>query len=189
MNTPEIILILRARTRSEHEALETTVGLDARIADPERRRALVAGFQGLHADAEPVLEPWLGALAGLDFSGRRRLDRIEEDLKTLGGTTIPSRERPRVSSLGHALGLFYVLEGSSLGGRVIHRQLSDKHMNLRGLSFFDPYGDQTGARWRAFTEILDREHLAGRADSDDVVAGALDGFRLARLWLTEDGDP
>ena len=185
MKQPEIILILRGATGAEHLALEGAVNLEARLSDPERRRALVAGFYGFHADAEHSLAPWLEAIEGLDFAARRRLPRIGADLLALGGKPAPSRERPTVSSLGYALGLFYVLEGSSLGGRVIHKQLSDTDVDQRGLSFFDPYGDQTGAQWRTFIEVLGREHAAGRADAEEIVAGAMDGFRLARMWLTE----
>ena len=39
MKQPEIILILRGATGAEHLALEGAVNLEARLSDPERRRA------------------------------------------------------------------------------------------------------------------------------------------------------
>ena len=85
MSQPQIIAALREATGEAHKALETDIDLFGRVADPERRRDLVARFHRLHASVEPAVEPWLGDMPGLEFGRRRRAEGIARDLAELGG--------------------------------------------------------------------------------------------------------
>lgn len=158
----------------------------ARIATPDGRRALVERFHGLHTETEAALEPWLAELPGLDFEARRRAPRLARDLQVLGGQAPAAPADPIVvGGVGEALGRMYVLEGSTLGGRVIRRSLEAQGDGMAGLGFLDPYGDQVGERWRSFLAVIDGQACSA-ADTEAMVAGALAGFRHAELWLCED---
>jgi len=159
----------------------------AQVARPDARRALVEGFHTLHAEAEAALAPWLQDLDGLEFDARRRSHQLARDLVAVAGQARPAPEAPPVvASLGEALGRMYVLEGSTLGGRVIRKAVEGRGEGMTGLSFLDPYGDQVGARWRAFLAVLDR-HARAPADLDAMVLGARAGFRRAEYLLC--GEP
>jgi heme oxygenase len=59
--------------------------------------------------------------------------------------------------LSECLGGLYVLEGATLGGRVIARHLR-RHLpgGLDSARFLDFHGDMASAAWKAFTGALDR---------------------------------
>ena len=85
-------------------------------------------FWGFHAVWEPAIGPH-ATLKGL-MAGRYRLDLIAADLSALGLLRSEIDALPLcrdaaglAGSLEHALGSLYVLEGSTLGGRIITRAL------------------------------------------------------------------
>ena len=113
------------------------------------------------------------------------LASIRRIISDEGGSAAPQpaaapEAPPPVGSLGEALGLLYVLEGSTLGGKVIRRQVEASGGDMAGLTFLDPYGAQAGERWRSFLAVLDR---AAGAEPEGAVAGARAGFRHAELRL------
>ena len=69
-----------------------------------------------------------------------------------------------VASAATALGAMYVLEGSTLGGRVIERHcagplgVSPTH----GGAFYHGYGARTGALWQAFGAVLESHDTDAR---------------------------
>lgn len=180
----DVLSRLRAATGEAHERLERRLNILEQIATFPARRELVARFHGLHAGAEAVLAPWLADLPDLDFDGRRRSRQLAADLAALGGAAPPACPAPPPRSRAEALGILYVLEGSTLGAKVIRRAVVANGQDMSGLSFLDPYGAQSGARWRSFLAILARE-----APSDDepamaaAASGGVLGFRCAEAWL------
>jgi heme oxygenase len=174
---------LREATQVDHRRVETRIDILARIATTAGRRGLVERFHGLHAETEAALAPWLADLPGLEFDARRRSVQLAADLVALGGDP-PSRPAhpTAVAGVSEALGRMYVLEGATLGGRVIRKAVAARGDGMRGLSFLDPYGDQVGERWRAFLAVLDRQ-AGAPADLEAMIGGAVAGFRLAELHL------
>jgi heme oxygenase len=92
---------------------------------------------------------------------------------------------PDIRTRAEALGAFYVLEGSSLGGRVILKELKSRGASLTGLGFLDPYGPDTGQRWRSFLVILERE-LNSCEQKADAVKGAMNTFAFANACLRKE---
>jgi heme oxygenase (biliverdin-IX-beta and delta-forming) len=90
-----------------------------------------------------------------------------------------------IHTRAEALGALYVLEGSSLGGRVILKELKRRGASLAGLGFLDPYGADTGKRWRSFLIILERE-LTSCEQKADAVKGALNTFAFANACLRKE---
>jgi heme oxygenase len=176
---------LRAATAADHQRLEARLAVQERVADAAARAGLVVRYWRFHARAEAALAPWLGGMQGLDFEARLRTPLLRRDLADLGlEPPDDGDEGPAVESLGAALGVMYVLEGSALGGRVIRRELAQRGQDFVGLGFLDPYGPETGRRWRSFLEVLAREaREMGQARA--VVGGARAGFRHAEQVLCE----
>jgi heme oxygenase len=169
---------LRDATRAAHEELEGRIGILDRLSNAAERRVLVEGFHRFHLDIESAAAPWLRGLAGLEFEARRRTPHLERDLAHYGRRPPAAHGELAVSGVPEALGLMYVAEGSTLGGRVIRRHVEAGGGDMRGLSFLDPYGDQAGPRWRAFLTVL--EAMARTPfEIEAAVAGALAGFRHA----------
>ena len=95
---------------------------------------------------------------------------------------------PVIDSLAAALGCMYVLEGSSLGGRIITRHVRAKLgiTEETGGRFFHGYGEQTGEMWRAFRASVSAcpVTLAAR---ETMVEAAIATFRLLRRWCEREG--
>jgi heme oxygenase len=185
---PDIVSRLRAATGEAHARLDARLNIVDELSRPEGRRRLVARFFGLHAGAEPALAPLLSPIDGLDFEGRDRSPLLERDIAVLGldreRVPVCPVEPPRTEA--EALGFFYVLEGSTLGGRIIRREMETRGVAGDGLSFLDPYGSDTGARWRAFLDVLRARVPAGDdARAAAVVRGGVAGFVRAETWLCE----
>ena len=82
-----------------------------------------------------------------------------------------------------AAGGAYVLEGSTLGGRVISRHVQKLFGPDVPRAFLECYGAATGEKWQSFRAALTR--LAGSREAEDrIIAGAQETFRSFTRWLT-----
>lgn len=183
--TSAVLQALRAATHHLHEALDLRLDLPDRLIDLSARRAIVRRFEGFQGGLEAALGDHLDRVSDLQLGRRRRAHRFAGDLAVLGRPDLapaPVCPIPHATSKGEALGLLYVGEGSTLGGKAITKALAARGASLRGLGFLDPYGDDTGSMWRGFLAVLERE---AAARPDRIVAGAVMGFTHAIAWLCE----
>lgn len=191
LSSPAVSVSLHARLREAtaqaHAQLESLLGLLDSPMSYARFVAVLMRFHGFHRIWEPALAH---ALGDAQFTvPRRRLLLIEHDLRALDIDDLDIEVLPVVPeaaqlcrTLDAALGSLYVMEGSTLGGRVITRRLLEDAdwCPEEGLLYFHPYGDLTGERWRQTLALLDsvppERHEA-------VVEGALETFALLLQWL------
>lgn len=184
MSEATLHLRLRAATAPAHEALERDLDWKARVASLVGYRDLLARLHGFHSAWEPAIG---AALAdGAFFEPRRRLGALRQDLAFLGlsAERIDGLARARPIALDRAaaaMGALYVLEGSTLGGRVIGRHIAATHgLTGEGLAYYSGHGARTGAMWMAFRDRLD----SYGADGEAVVMAANETFDAMRVWLT-----
>lgn len=133
-----------------------------------------------------ALEGW--AAQGIDFEARRRVPALEADLRALDiAGSGPDRDcicLPPTRSMAEGFGCMYVLEGSTLGARVISRQLNASLGITPGSGgrFFHAHGDRTGEMWQVFGAALTR--FAASCDAHErIVAAALATFGALRSWF------
>ena len=176
--TSPILDHLRSATRDLHDGLERRLDVFARVADPVQRRQMVGRFLAFYRPAEAALSRVLIAEPGLDFDARRKVPALERDMAALKAA--PPADAPLALPAGRseALGFLYVLEGSTLGGRVIDKQLRVRGLSSEGLSFFQGYGEATGARWKAFCAVLERAD-----DKAAAARGARSAFAQMEAWM------
>ncbi len=157
---------LRSATREAHQQLETQLDVVNRLrCGPERQR-LIVGYQTLYSGAAKLLNSWV------DSGG-----------SCPGSIAADALPRVDIHSRAEALGFRYVIEGSTLGGRVILRQLEALGIDTTGLGFLDPHGSRTGEVWRSFVAVLEGELTALPGALDEAVSGAVKGFAYARACL------
>lgn len=180
----DVLEALRRATSPHHQRLDSGLGLPEALAAPDRRRRIVGRFYGWQAGVERALGESLDGVTGLDLETRRRARRFAPDLAALDidRASLPLCPVPSAQSLGEALGLLYVAEGSTLGGKVIGKALQSGGHDLEGLGFLDPYGTRTGEMWRGFLGVLEREARSERVRAE-AVRGAVMGFQQAERWL------
>jgi heme oxygenase (biliverdin-IX-beta and delta-forming) len=177
---------VREVTRAAHDDLDQTLEIIDRLSAMDQRVGLLAGYHFLHRQTEAQVARFLYGIAGLDFLARRRSALIAEGIRALGQSVSPDRPANLpIRTRAQALGAFYVLEGSSLGGRVILKELRRRNVSLAGLGFLDPYGSRTSQRWKSLLAIFEREIGSGE-EIADAVKGALSTFAFAKLCLCKE---
>jgi len=176
---------LRAVTRSAHDKLEGTLGLLDERLDLEAYRKVIERFYGFWCNWEPQVAALFQDAAFLD--PRRRMHLLRADLAALGLSghavaMLPLCPLPVLRNGVEALGSLYVMEGSTLGGRVIERNVERRlGFNGRGgCSYFAGYGTHTGSMWRLFLARLDQ---VPAADAEQVAGGAAATFERLAWWL------
>lgn len=180
---PTLAERLRSETDSAHRSLEAAIGFDLHSPSVDRALGMLRGFYSVLRDLEPAML----TLAPAALADRGKLALLRSDLRQLGMTADEIDRlaspadvwKPRTSA--DAFGALYVMEGSTLGGKVIVkalRRLPD--WPLGEPCYFDPYGTETGMRWNAFKEYLNKVAVF---DGDAVVDSALQTFALLEHWM------
>ncbi len=180
---------LRQETAGAHAAVERAFDWQGRLSTIAGYHGTLAALYGFHAAWEPY------AAAVLDdpafFDPRRRAGLLADDLRHLGGTT-EGLERPALPTLATpaaALGSMYVVEGSTLGGRLIARHVAAT-LALRpggGLSYHTGHGAGSGAMWRAFCARLNASLPPGSGTETEAVAAAVATFACLGRCLAGPG--
>ena len=154
-------------------------------ADVDDYVRYLRAMYGYHAPIETALLAY-APLAAVHFDAPARCVKaawMREDLHALGDRDEPSlcAHVPQPSTLARALGIAYVLEGSTLGGRFI---LAKRPPALAAVParYLEGYGKDTGARWRAFGDIVARE-IRTPLDEASAVNAARETFSLLISWL------
>ncbi len=183
---------LRTATGPAHQALEDSLDWRARVATLPGYRTLLARLHGFHAAWEPVIGAELADDAFL--APRRRLALLAADLQHLGLSpdavaalplpVLSDRERPVLRGPAAATGALYVLEGSTLGGKVIGRHIADLHgLSGAGLAYYRAHGPAAGSMWAALRARL--EIFADDPAAEAVLTGAaVATFAAMRTWLS-----
>jgi heme oxygenase len=149
---------IRQRTAATHAALEKTPLMRAFAADslsiPVYCNYLSLQWR-LHAPLETALARWLPTeWVSLRL---RKCDWLQQDLQAMGARPADALAAPcEIESWTQALGVLYVLEGSTLGLQVVRKQLQHKHPTLQLAGrFMLGYGPETGRHWREFLAQLE----------------------------------
>ena len=177
------IKLLRAQTAASHNALEahpfSKSITDPGISLPEYIRYLQL-MQQVVVGMESLLDPLLGEIIP-DVELRRKACWLSGDLQHFGGVTnpFPAFRLSCVNrSIPSALGSYYVLEGSTLGGRVILRNIVPA-LGLsrnKGARYFDGYGPATGVMWQQFMQIIS-EYSISHDIQNEVITAATQAFQ------------
>jgi heme oxygenase len=114
---------------------------------------------------------------------RRKTPLLEHDLAIVAplvelDTYALCDELPAIAAVPRALGCLYVVEGSTLGGRVILRGLGDRFMGARW--FLEAYGEETQRMWQELLAALEKRDAS---EEREIVEGAADTFCAFERWL------
>ncbi|MFT4521214.1 MAG: heme oxygenase [Bacteroidia bacterium] len=113
----------------------------------------------------------------MNLQARRKSTWLVNDLKALGldVSKLPVFTIASVSSYAAFLGRMYVIEGSTMGGAVISKQLAlNEHLTGYNFQFYGAYGPELLPMWRSFLAHLDA--IATEDDSDETIAAAKESF-------------
>ena len=151
---------LREDTAALHAQLEEFMDPDARFATRASYIGLLHLLQPFYLKCETMLGalPW--QQLGFDFESRRKEPLLVADLAALGESVKGDKtdsHGPICIDLASGFGTMYVLEGATLGGRILRKTLKVK-LDIdadHGGSFYNGYGDLTQQRWKDFGAAAD----------------------------------
>lgn len=127
----------------------------------------------------------------IQMPNRRKLPLLRNDLSALGENLDSLQQLdccdslPELNTVAEGLGCLYVLEGSTLGGQFISRQLKNvlRINDGLGLQFFNSYGEHTARNWANFLKLLER-HCERHETAEVVVRSACQTFASIDQWLS-----
>lgn len=181
---------LKAQTRPHHDRAEASPAMQA-VVSPRLTRAAyrdhLARLLAFYGPTEAALADVDGLADVLPDLAERlvKTEWLRDDLDRLGGGVEVPEARAPAWTVPEALGVLYVVEGSTLGGRIIARELA-RSVGVTpddGGRFYASYRDDRGARWTAFKSALDAYGEAHPEASDDAVRAASDTFDVLRTWM------
>ncbi|GGM97744.1 heme oxygenase [Dyadobacter beijingensis] len=187
---------LRQETAESHQKLEDNP-LSRAILSPsvsiEDYQTYLTALFGVTIACEDQLFPAISPVI-TDLAGRYKSRLIIDDLLATGFSEADVDALPvyrfEFSSVGEALGAMYVLEGSTLGGKILYKHIHEV-LGLtpeNGASYFWGYGAQTGNLWKSFISSLTQ--FAGQTEKrEEVIASAKKTFTIIDNWLSQTGKP
>ena len=187
-DSPAILPRLRLETRPFHDGVEANTfnqALTAGTVTAAQTARFLARMYGFVQPYEAALQRHAAAFGPeWQLEQRYRAPLILDDLVRLGHPAAPPLcpALPPLDTRAQLLGAMYVLEGSTLGGQVIARQLAAA--GIEGRSFFAGRAERTGPLWKQFGQLL--EAAAASEDADAVVASAILTFQTLAAWLIQE---
>lgn len=153
---------LRQETAESHQKLEANE-LSQAILSPSvtiaEYQVYLRALWGVTSSCERQIFPAISHVIP-DLEKRHKADLIIADLITTGVPLQTVDAMPahqfEFASTAEALGIMYVLEGSTLGGRILYKHMHDM-LGLtpeNGAAYFWGYGQETGNLWKTFISSL-----------------------------------
>jgi len=193
ISTPSFLENLRHKTSQSHVSLED-LPISKSIMNPvvtnDEYTLYLDLMQDVVKDAEENIFP-LTANIITDLADRNKNQLLVNDFKALGYTKRNTDVKPLSAGIENltpafALGIFYVLEGSTLGGRVIYKNINTVlgHDLENGASYFGGYGGQTGSQWKTFLGMM-TQYEEQNNNADEIIAGADYCFNAISKYFIE----
>lgn len=164
-DTPDFRQSLKIATQPLHDALEKSPlaqSLASGTVKLSAYKTYLSKLYTLHAYCESQIAAFAEwGNYGIDPDQRRRLPMLIDDLKALGidPSNLPSSfDWNRRWDFPTAVGVMYVLEGSTMGGMFLAQrlQLLIGHDGQPATRYFRGYGDQTMPLWSEYCRFLNR---------------------------------
>ncbi len=186
----DVMVMLRKDTADAHQSMEDTPVMRSLLAGTLSRSGYMALLEDIYSLASPLeaaamAHPLWTRATNFDFRRRLKSQRLLQDIAFLQGASpedleiVPRTVRlPNVGSDARLLGALYVIEGASLGGRVILKQLTDLYGYTAEAAacFYAGYGHDTGQRWREWCAFVEDYSRDRKLDTQEMLSAALETF-------------
>lgn len=183
MSPSPILQALRLETRPAHDQLEQNTFNQQLTAGTITEAATAHFLAKMYGFLAPYETRLRAQNLGPEWEPvtRQRAHLILEDLQKPAAALEICPDMPPLATWPQLLGAMYVVEGSTLGGQVISRQLAKANIALR--SYFSGYGERTGPLWKVFCHLLAQE--ATPENEAEIVNSARLTFQKLDAWLNQ----
>ncbi|WP_051197540.1 biliverdin-producing heme oxygenase [Flavobacterium soli] len=182
---------LKNKTSVSHKNLES-LPISRSIVDPKITIEQYGLYLSLMYDVVKNLEDTIYPIVSNaipDLEERKKSHLLLNDLKStpIEKTThhFPFEDAIKIS-MPFAMGMVYVVEGSTLGGRFILKNVQEAFdfNEDKGASYFAGYGNKTGSSWKKFLNSL-TEFEAKTNSEEEIIAGATYAFEAIHKHLSK----
>jgi heme oxygenase len=187
---PLLIDELRNSTKQAHLDLDHKVyPIIQQVRSTEDYAKLLDIFYSYFKPLYGQIDQLLPATAIPDHENRRKPEWILTDKKAMGiATAEPAlcTNLPQLITASAAIGSYYVLEGSTMGGSIISKKIAE-NLGLKddsALRFFNGYGEQNRNMWNDFLKMLNAEE-AMNLNREELIDAAQKTFVKFKDWINE----
>lgn len=181
MNSMSLASRLRAATRDAHHRIDRHPAL-APLVRSDLQRAhyieVLRAMAWIYKTLDPTFTSALERLCpGDPYRPSSRSRWLAEDLAHLqsDGPLPQPWQAPGINTASELVGRLYAIEGSTLGGQVIARQLATSIGvgATSGASMFHGHGEAMSSRWAEFLAFADRACPKTEAEAACAAANAM----------------
>ena len=182
-----IVEQLRSQTKQAHLELDHSLYPHIQnIRDEEAYAKLLKAFYGFFKPMQEQFDLFLNDHLVPDYQNRRKPEWILQDLEKLKQATTELAfftGIPAIKTSAEALGAFYVLEGSTMGGSIISKKIRENlgYKDDSRLRFFAGYGENNRVLWNNFLETLEKT----KENPDEIIDSAQNTFITFKGWLDQ----
>lgn len=168
---------LKRATSDAHDRVESVVRSAGMFETREGFQRYLAATYAMRVRFERLLDANGANRVWADYPTRKIADLVAQDIADLGGAvTAPERAEEPACSAGELLGVMYVLEGSSLGARILVKSVADMGLSSSfGARHLFRQAEDRGA-WRSFIAAMD---ASLEAPCHDTARATFDAFAAA----------
>ncbi|TAF67442.1 MAG: biliverdin-producing heme oxygenase [Cytophagales bacterium] len=196
LTTTNILLAIKQATTQAHDKIELnplTKAITDNTITQENYLLLLKKFYGFYQATEPLLkEGTFWQQMNFDIQQRSKTPYLLKDLQYFGLSTkeiqqIPiCKKIPTLDTTAQKIAYLYVIEGSSLGGQVLSRQLHQKFQFTaqQGAAYFNSYGKENLKNmWFGFQNLLTNFAEQHPEEEAQMIKTAKETFEKLDLWL------
>jgi len=178
---------LKTDTLTNHQQLEKLLVVRMKaIRSIEDYVGLLQIFYSYFSGLEEKIDQYITVAELPDYQQRRKSAALAQDIEDLGGTPVEKangEDLPAIENIEQAYAAMYVIEGSTLGGKIISKMMAQqlRIIDGKGLAFFGGYGDNTESMWEKFKQTLNT-HAQSANEEIEIVNTANQTFIKFKEW-------
>lgn len=152
---------IREATSQQHKQTDTFLyPFFNAIGSAEEYTKILKAFYGYFQPVMNLINRHVNKTLVTDYAERRKTDTLAADLEYFGIAAHdiePAKNLPVINSEAEAMGAYYVLEGSTLGGVLLSGIIAERlnSADRKGIAFFSGYGAHSKTMWNRFISYLE----------------------------------
>jgi heme oxygenase (biliverdin-IX-beta and delta-forming) len=189
-----VMSLLKSETAAVHRQLERNRFLFRLFQTDfsmQEYQQLLCKFYGFFSAIEPLIFTNLNAANSQLLAHRTKSELLARDLSVLEVddtklTTISRcEELPLLNSFSRQMGALYVLEGSTLGGKIISKRLKDLFGEavINKMNYYQSYGENLILEWTSFQNFMCENFDNKENDISEIINAAIETFLCLDRWL------
>lgn len=178
--------IVKGETKSHHQSVEKVLIKELKgLKSLDEYANLLKRLYQFYVPIENDLQNLISDEIVKDISVRKHNSRLLQDIQSIDKSydENPKTKHLKIENLSYALGVMYVIEGSTMGGQIISKML-EKNLPVNDkkiTTYFNSYGDNSLEMWSSYkTQVLNAK---AKVDSEEMINGAKATFTALEKWL------